>query len=78
MIEIGELEDVIEVTMEDMEDLNEDQKVCLESFGETRNKVVHKPNLPTLSITTYSVDPSPMRLVHGTSKKRQVASGNPE
>lgn len=52
MPEIGDSKDVIEVTIQD---LSEEQKLCLESLGEIRNKVVQKASLPTPSISTSLV-----------------------
>ena len=55
MLEVSDLEDMIEVTMQD---LNKEQKLRLESSNETRNKMVQKASLPNPSITMSPMYPS--------------------
>jgi hypothetical protein len=67
MPEVTDRENVIEVTMEDLNDeqkklieANRDAftKLCLESFSKITGKVIQKNQLPTLSITVTTTDGS--------------------
>jgi hypothetical protein len=77
MLEDHNVEDVIEVTLEDLDEeqrkpveANRDAftKLCLESFSKTRGKVIQKNQLPTPSITITNT-------TNGSAESSSVAGG---